>query len=209
MCFSPNSSRLNFNPRPPRGGRLTDETLDELTGGFQSTPSARRATQDHPRHPDHRKISIHALREEGDQRRAGRKGGNAYFNPRPPRGGRQGAAPMRRPLFIISIHALREEGDVRCFIWYSFLQNFNPRPPRGGRHSICKLIRTELEFQSTPSARRATLHRGREGRQREDFNPRPPRGGRRASRSMGKVAHIFQSTPSARRATEEVLHGTV
>ena len=83
------SMRWNdFYPRPPRGGRphrtcrattavlfLSTPSARRATGfckvlywskEFLSTPSARRATQLHP-HPDNpRKISIHALREEGD-----------------------------------------------------------------------------------------------------------------------------------------------
>ena len=55
---------------------------------FQSTPSARRAT-DHHAHPAHEGvISIHALREEGDP---------ALF--------------VNAGHHRISIHALREEGD--------------------------------------------------------------------------------------------------
>ena len=61
--------RDNFYPRPPRGGR---PALCELDAALN-------------------KISIHALREEGDQ---------------------------VKPIFVvadlISIHALREEGDPTC-----------------------------------------------------------------------------------------------
>ena len=55
---------------------------------FLSTPSARRATSTLRRMQDHRKISIHALREEGDEDAHGN-----YMTEQ------------------ISIHALREEGD--------------------------------------------------------------------------------------------------
>ena len=83
------SSHRNFYPRPPRGGRpeTPEWTLPPWT--FLSTPSARRATTStgstshtlayfYPRPPrggrpsgavlhfDSQKISIHALREEGD-----------------------------------------------------------------------------------------------------------------------------------------------
>ena len=102
---------------------------------------------------------------------------------------------------MISIHALREEGDeVSARVW-SGPCYFYPRPPRGGRHSICKLIRTELEFLSTPSARRATRRFPAERRPASHFYPRPPRGGRRVSDSMPCRNLIFLSTPSARRAT--------
>ena len=106
-------------------------------------------------------ISIHALREEGDQ------GQQRILSPR--RG--------------ISIHALREEGDSSTrSIWRttaSFLStpsarratfgrrtfygchgNFYPRPPRGGRPG----------------------RRGPSWRGLSDFYPRPPRGGRHTGR---------------------------
>ena len=79
---------------------------------FQSTPSARRATEKALRYKLAKWISIHALREEGDL---------FLFCPGTPA--------------LISIHALREEGDFpSTLIKYTF-----------------------TIFQSTPSARRATL----------------------------------------------------
>ena len=57
---------------------------------FLSTPSARRATRLRRGHPGHGRISIHALREEGDDE-----------------------VTVVHPMDSgISIHALREEGDV-------------------------------------------------------------------------------------------------
>ena len=125
-----------------------------------------------------RKISIHALREEGDLWVMMWMIATTDFNPRPPRGGRP---------------------DVQQGIY--LIRNFNPRPPRGGRHCTVPRILQEYRFQSTPSARRATcadaLQAGRCGY----FNPRPPRGGRQSQQPC--LAHYvqFQSTPSARRAT--------
>ena len=58
-------------------------------------------------------ISIHALREEGDDIHEQIPGGNTG----------------------ISIHALREEGDQRCDTIYRADDDFYPRPPRGGRPS--------------------------------------------------------------------------
>ena len=107
---------MNFYPRPPRGGRP-----------YRSNPPA-----------VWQKISIHALREEGDLfQHFYRAAQGAYFYPRPPRGGRPlSSSPLRhllqnfypRPprggrrrlviilevIIIISIHALREEGDLRA-----------------------------------------------------------------------------------------------
>ena len=149
-------SMLNFYPRPPRGGR-----------------------RDH--RPDlrlRRAISIHALREEGDQ-----------------------GAGHRRRLFRISIHALREEGDLSrigtLLGGETFLstpsarratsrhhhqpparENFYPRPPRGGRRFCFWMLEHRIQFLSTPSARRATY-------------------------KYAKIYDVweFLSTPSARRAT--------
>ena len=152
----PRPAWTDFYPRPPRGGRhgVCAARHDSLL--FLSTPSARRATQ-HSRFcyvviqflstpsarratglgdkwfQDHQ-ISIHALREEGDQ--DSETNGfriikflstpSARRATHPPVGGGDVEG--------ISIHALREEGDVRKgrkMQWYG-------------------------SFLSTPSARRAT-----------------------------------------------------
>ena len=57
-------------------------------------------------------ISIHALREEGDQ--SGKRGSlrKGDFYPRPPRGGRLFHPNKSSGFVSISIHALREEGDL-------------------------------------------------------------------------------------------------
>ena len=198
-------------------------TAPALTGGFQSTPSARRATAEFPVHNANREIiSIHALREEGDM-----------------------LAMTAFAKDAISIHALREEGDRLLPQPRPRQDYFNPRPPRGGRLPPPLLPSSPRVFQSTPSARRATWRLGaicpasgfqstpsarrataatesttsqaiisihalrEEGDKLLDrqhtgiryFNPRPPRGGRPGT-SMPRSSCIrFQSTPSARRAT--------
>ena len=100
---------------------------------FLPTPSARRATNDGRQQRHHRRISTHALREEGDAPAAGvaalivisthalREEGDLYQYPTP-------------DLTDISTHALREEGD-----------------PAGSSRSSHK-----ARFLPTPSARRAT-----------------------------------------------------
>ncbi len=57
---------LYFYPRPPRGGRPQQRAAAAAMVGFLSTPSARRATRMELEAYGHNKISIHALREEGD-----------------------------------------------------------------------------------------------------------------------------------------------
>ena len=56
-------------------------------------------------------ISIHALREEGDEKQRQLYQRQADFYPRPPRGGRLPGRRNRWTFDQISIHALREEGD--------------------------------------------------------------------------------------------------
>ena len=146
-----------FNPRPPRGGRLIALHKHGFPVVFQSTPSARRAT---PR------SAAETKKPEYFNPRPPRGGrlitasfsrtSKIYFNPRPPRGGRRRASTSAKTRKPISIHALREEGDTINQLRQAF----------------------QVQFQSTPSARRAT----REGHGADGWV-------------------LFQSTPSARRAT--------
>ena len=126
---------------------------------FLSTPSARRATQDHAEDVAGDGISIHALREEGDGSRrcrccrsrpisihALREEGDAaavaslrmvtVFLSTP---SARRATPLcqTEPLLLrISIHALREEGDRFCWRPGGGPWHFYPRPPRGGRLDV-------------------------------------------------------------------------
>ena len=79
-----------FNPRPPRGGRLTQ------MGSIQTAVE----------------ISIHVLREEDDPDCRADRGCQADFNPRPPRGGRPRDGSGDAAAAFISIHVLREEDDI-------------------------------------------------------------------------------------------------
>ena len=79
---------FDFYPRPPRGGRLSGCCRTAAAKQFLSTPSARRATKKLIDEGKTVEISIHALREEGDERLDECVGD-----------------------VVISIHALREEGD--------------------------------------------------------------------------------------------------
>ena len=77
-----------FYPRPPRGGRPLPLHRREPVAGFLSTPSARRATAASAAPFGGLMISIHALREEGDQSCTLNLPCHENFYPRPPRGGR-------------------------------------------------------------------------------------------------------------------------
>ena len=122
----------NFYPRPLRGGR--PYPVRTCFAGIM--------------------ISIHALREEGDDVLPVwcRLWGLFLSTPSARRatfcGGSGGSG------WPISIHALREEGDPLQSPPCALLSNFYPRPPRGGRR--------------VPRTRRP---------QPVHFYPRPPRGG--------------------------------
>ena len=104
-------------------------------------------------------ISIHALREEGDDLPGVLPDEDKKFLSTP--SARRATAeviPAART-FLISIHALREEGDAASPGAARTTENFYPRPPRGGRHDLYAPFGPGEVFLSTPSARRAT-HRG-------------------------------------------------
>ena len=191
-----------FYPRPPRGGRLAAALQAKVEQLFLSTPSARRATPEYQLPGCAERISIHALREEGDVLPSSSHRPSMYFYPRPPRGGRRRGFLLPARLPPISIHALREEGDADLALFTTH----------------------DGVFLSTPSARRATVSFPASCRDRKNFYPRPPRGGRpgqiihtvdvadisihalREEGDLGAVHGVpcdivFLSTPSARRAT--------
>ena len=146
----------NFYPRPPRGGRLASSSSTSVSKSFLSTPSARRATRNHAGGNHDKRISIHALREEGDHlcKRALRGAGDFY--PRPPRGGRPPALRRSfRTLRFLSTPSARR-ATCQTVVFALILHHFYPRPPRGGRQNLACKLSHYREFLSTPSARRAT-----------------------------------------------------
>ena len=194
-------SRRYFYPRPPRGGRRRRKAFAHTRKEFLSTPSARRATKDGSDPIFIDSISIHALREEGDDGAGCATIVQKYFYPRPPRGGRPEQVPVMQNDKGISIHALREEGDHRQHWPQPWCPYFYPRPPRGGRLSVSANCSLEtfisihaLREEGDTSARGSyffVLH----------FYPRPPRGGRLRHLEKKASRTRFLSTPSARRAT--------
>ena len=101
-----------FYPRPPRGGRPA--------AGLTITAST--------------KISIHALREEGD--------------------GFWAAQRLSTTVFLSTPSARRATSYASAS--KSCEHDFYPRPPRGGRLRVDKDKLDAMQFLSTPSARRAT-----------------------------------------------------
>ena len=147
----------DFNPRPPRGERHAPVPL-VLANTLISIHALREESDDLQIEAleQQLEISIHALREESD----------CVCN-------------RLNKIRCISIHALREESDKSVSASRKRSDfNFNPRPPRGERHPGWPEVFRPAPFQSTPSARRATM-----------------------SDSASESSMLFQSTPSARRAT--------
>ena len=129
----------------------------------------------------HDKISIHALREEGDVSWA--------------------TSPSLRSAFLSTPSARRATIVLFNLDFSGSEPDFYPRPPRGGRRGLRNTFISRSVFLSTPSARRATCSQDssmcwyfeflstpsarRATRQlcdrlcnQSDFYPRPPRGGR-------------------------------
>ena len=75
----------------PSVGRATSSipAILSIAITFQSTPSVGRATLYKNGATNTRRISIHALRGEGDRTACANANPNVYFNPRPPWGGRR------------------------------------------------------------------------------------------------------------------------
>ena len=149
---------------------------------FLSTPSARRATAVPPDVLSHLRISIHALREEGDPLLAGNLR-NLHISIHALREEGDVVGRHHHARRLISIHALREEGDTHREEGRPCLSYFYPRPPRGGRllphlvnvlvvdisiHALREegdisspgVLPSAMIFLSTPSARRATFSGG-------------------------------------------------
>ena len=74
----------DFYPRPPRGRRPSSALVLLIAVRFLSTPSARRATLHEVAVLIQQRISIHALREEGDKVSARVGFLHIDFYPRPP-----------------------------------------------------------------------------------------------------------------------------
>ena len=211
-------------------GRATLNVQSRFKGElFQSTPSVGRATVIACLKSLVEKISIHALRGEGDERLRGRACVNlSNFNPRPPWGGRRRLPASDLRQGKISIHALRGEGDSdiqttrrQSHISIHALRGEGDYRPdekdRGQRRISIHALRGEgdapkstaheddKEFQSTPSVGRATSNSQRY-KALGNISIHALRGEGDDSSIQARTAEkIFQSTPSVGRATLKTL----
>ena len=176
-------ARKNFYPRPPRGGRPALIRFGfPFTANFYPRPPRGGRPSQAPRPRPGQDISIHALREEGDER--------VDYE-------------MDKVIQFLSTPSARRatqepHGQVEQPM------DFYPRPPRGGRQLAPGASIMARLFLSTPSARRATCRAVRDHEHqraisihalREEGDEKPPRD--------GTCGATFLSTPSARRATPE------
>ena len=122
-----------FYPRPPRGGRPPSPALPATWTYFYPRPPRGGRREYYSTEFSNRKISIHALREEGDDELRTLRGLSMTF--------------LSTPSARRATQTARTGGTAR---------NFYPRPPRGGRLRFSFRWSMLAKFLSTPSARRAT-----------------------------------------------------
>ena len=104
----------DFNPRSPRGERLTDPKIHEMANPFQSTLPARGATLPGLRYSSRPgRISIHAPREGSDIISRSKRSRPAVFQSTLPARGATRPPPRQPGAGGISIHAPREGSDKR------------------------------------------------------------------------------------------------
>ena len=172
-------SKMDFYPRPPRGGRQYRLCPSCMAKLFLSTPSARRATR-----LCHNLAQLRGFLSTPSARRATHLSAvsrlsHPNFYPRPPRGGRPHRSTRLFSSSTISIHALREEGDYCRDCQRNHTWRFLSTPSARRATTVSSLYRssglisihalreegdynslngwaTDIKFLSTPSARRAT-----------------------------------------------------
>ena len=177
------SSDMDFYPRPPRGGRPRLRVLDPFV----------------------LEISIHALREEGDDDPADDRIPIVVISihalratpsaPRPPRGGRHRArgTHLLDPIFLSTPSARRATNSGTML--RTMLCDFYPRPPRGGR-LVANLDSGVPDGISIHALREeGDDHANRCLHPCADFYPRPPRGGRRTNRPLHSRRWYFYPRP--------------
>ena len=176
------STRTNFYPRPPWGGRQRLDTHNTKFHKFLSTPSVGRATRSRVSpvipSPFLSTPSVGRATSVGVQA----KSGVGLFLSTPSVG-------RATKICSLQLHGLRD---------------FYPRPPWGGRPALFLFKISSMLFLSTPSVGRATPHRRGWCPSACHFYPRPPWGGRPSPNASRSALFRFLSTPSVGRATAKV-----
>ena len=210
--------RIDFNPRPPCGGRLGLRGIGNLINLFQSTAPVWGPTLLVA--PDIRAggISIHGPRVGADPKSQAVRQTLRHFNPRPPCGGRlmiytrlsspssfQSTAPVWGPTppqsFLpvprrrISIHGPRVGADDISMIVDTVNREISIHGPRVGADPPDWLLGSgDADFNPRPPCGGRRLEGYLAIPDRPDFNPRPPCGGRLNSSWLCWARELFQST---------------
>ena len=141
-------------------------------------------------------ISIHAPRAGGDRQARPRETHRAYFNPRPPCGGRQTGGEIMS-LYDIAFQSTPPVRGATPILppFVPVLLYFNPRPPCGGRRggiapqqAVCVISIHAPRAGSDDNGNNKTTPSS-------DFNPRPPCGERLCSCRTGRSRLYFNPRP--------------
>ena len=188
---------LNFNPRPPCGGRPTNYIYVEYYIAFQSTSPVWRTTGGVcPKLPNRQKfqstspvwrttrprsksslrtwISIHVPRVEDDSESARQPRNTIAFQSTSPVWRTTDGYEIAFESSPISIHVPRVEDDTTRSTSSANITNFNPRPPCGGRLRKLDLLRGRGRFQSTSPVWRTTGEHYEAYRQKHRFQSTSP-----------------------------------
>ena len=167
----------DFYPRPPRGGRRAHFAMLFSARYFYPRPPRGGRRNPHAQGADRKDISIHALREEGDQWSAAVVGWLRDFYPHPPRGGRPPHPAGRLEGYHFYPRPPRGGRHLGCS-QMSIHKYFYPRPPRGGRPAVRLLLWSSFNFYPRPPRGGRPFSFMYHVDTAKDFYPRPPRGGR-------------------------------
>ena len=136
---------LDFNPRPPRGGRLRHFyhiiiyvmiSIHAPREGGDPGRCAESAGLD---------ISIHAPREGGDDACGQRQPARQRFQSTPPARGATARRPIEKMCYTnFNPRPPRGGRLLRVSFRLITLLHFNPRPPRGGRQQRCTVLPADL-----------------------------------------------------------------
>ena len=170
----------NFYPRPPRGGR---PWLFLARGGSRriSIHALREEGDKNPRVEIEieEMISIHALRVEGDSAAGAHRGGNVRFLSTPS-ARRATGRDLNAPLIL---HQFLSTPSARRATWKAIsgaskYLYFYPRPPRGGRLALPAALRNHLMISIHALREEGDFVECIIKDEHTNFYPRPPRGGR-------------------------------
>ena len=164
--------------------------FEEIRKLFQSTRSARSATQLHPVNGIHINVSIHALRKERDLLSGMYEGTTTVFqSTRSARSATANDSVIRR-LKTVSIHALRKERDVEDFASVGILcvSIHALRKERDHTHKVT----TRTQSVSIHALRKERDSFGHsDSTKMSCFNPRAPQGARPGARDLVLYRECF------------------